>query len=109
MRFRFVWADSAALLLCYIESVLCSAALQICTQAVSSLLELSSDLSNACMQMYRTKSGEEQGRIVTNHYAPDARFVDPLMDVGTPREIHLAFFSLIKIFKVQLSLLQYSV
>lgn len=53
------------------------------------------------MQMYRTKSGEEQGRIVTNHYAPDARFVDPLMDVGTPREIHLAFFSLIKIFKVQ--------
>ena len=28
----------------------------------------------------------------------DARFVDPLMDVGTPREIHLAFFSLIKLF-----------
>ncbi len=29
----------------------------------------------------------------------DARFVDPLMDVGTPREIHLAFISLIKLFK----------
>ena len=28
----------------------------------------------------------------------DARFVDPLMDVGTPREIHLAFYSLIKLF-----------
>ena len=28
----------------------------------------------------------------------DARFVDPLMDVGTPREINLAFFSLIKLF-----------
>ena len=32
------------------------------------------------------------------HFREDARFVDPLMDVGTPREIHLAFFSLIKLF-----------
>lgn len=28
----------------------------------------------------------------------DAHFVDPLMDVTTPREIHLAFYSLIKLF-----------
>ena len=29
----------------------------------------------------------------------DAHFEDPLMDVATPREIHLAFYSLIKLFK----------
>ncbi|KAK9846550.1 hypothetical protein WJX81_006399 [Elliptochloris bilobata] len=55
--------------------------------------------ADALLQMYQTKSGEEQGSIVAKHYAADARFVDPLMDVGTPREIHLAFYSLIKIFK----------
>jgi hypothetical protein len=32
-----------------------------------------------------------------NHRA-DAHFVDPLMDVASPREIHLAFYSLIKLF-----------
>ena len=36
------------------------------------------------LQMYRTKSIEEQGSIVAKHYAANARFVDPLMDVGTP-------------------------
>lgn len=49
--------------------------------------------------MYRTKSGEEQGKIVANHYAANASFVDPLMHVTTPREIQLAFYSLIKLFK----------
>ncbi|CAL8461612.1 g1143 [Coccomyxa elongata] len=51
------------------------------------------------MQMYKTKSAEEQAAIVKKYYRQDARFVDPLMDVGTPREIHLAFISLIKLFK----------
>ncbi|EIE22045.1 hypothetical protein COCSUDRAFT_56477 [Coccomyxa subellipsoidea C-169] len=51
------------------------------------------------LQMYKTKSAEEQAAIIQKHYRQDARFVDPLMDVGTPREVNLAFISLIKLFK----------
>jgi hypothetical protein len=51
------------------------------------------------LKVYTTKSAEEQSQIVSKFYREDAHFVDPLMDVKTPREIHLAFFSLIKLFK----------
>jgi hypothetical protein len=51
------------------------------------------------LKVYSTKNTEEQAAIVNKHYAEDAHFVDPLMDVKTPREINLAFLSLIKLFK----------
>ena len=50
--------------------------------------------------MYSTKSIEEQTAIVNKYYHPEhSSFVDPLMKVDTPREINLAFLSLIKLFK----------
>ena len=56
---------------------------------------LSNVLNCTCPQFYPLRSDSNSCAMASRE---DARFVDPLMDVGTPREINLAFFSLIKLF-----------